>query len=187
MAKGRIQGTTPKEYKGVHYRSTLEADTAKTLDLLGIPFSYESRKITLLEHFRCSYQKDMVRAIHYTPDFIIGDIIIECKGFETPEWKLKKKYVFKYLMEKEPNTYFYQTHNSGKDLILALDNHWVKLGYQIQVTPKKQPNISSIFPSVKEAMKEGSLEDKHIGPIVRSLIGRSEYVYGYNWKLIKIG
>lgn len=34
---GRIQGTKPKTYNGVHYRSTLEADTAETLDLLGIP------------------------------------------------------------------------------------------------------------------------------------------------------
>ena len=71
---GRIQGTTPKEYNGVHYRSTLEADTAKTLDSLGIQFSYESRRITLLEGFRCCYQKEKVRAIHYTPDFIDGNI-----------------------------------------------------------------------------------------------------------------
>ena len=65
---GRIQGTVPKEYKGIHFRSTLEADTAKTLDLLGVSYSYESRRITLLEGFRCSFQKDKVRAIHYIPE-----------------------------------------------------------------------------------------------------------------------
>lgn len=186
---GRIQGTTPKEYNGIHYRSTLEADTAKNLDLLGIPFSYESRRITLLEGFKCSYQKDKVRAIHYTPDFIIDNIILECKGFETPEWKQKKKYVFKYLMEKEPNTFFYQTHDSSKDLLLALDNHWKTLGFQIQVTSKPTRKVSSTiktFSSIKEAIESLNLQGKAIGSLVRSFTGKAEWVYGYNWKLIKL-
>lgn len=183
---GRIQGTKPKTYNGVHYRSTLEADTAETLDLLGIPFSYESRKITLLDGFRCSYQKDKVRAVHYTPDFIIKNIIIECKGFETPEWKQKKKYVFKYLMENEPNTHFYQTHDSSKDLLLALDNHWKELGYCIEVISKKQPTKKHLFPSIKIAMEKLSLRGKAIGSLIRSFTGKTDYVYGYNWKLVKI-
>lgn len=186
---GRIQGTTPKEYNGIHYRSTLEANTAKNLDLLGIPFSYESRRITLLEGFKCSYQKDKVRAIHYTPDFIIDNIILECKGFETPEWKQKKKYVFKYLMEKEPNTFFYQTHDSSKDLLLALDNHWKTLGFQIQVTSKPTRKVSSTiktFSSIKEAIESLNLQGKAIGSLVRSFTGKAEWVYGYNWKLIKL-
>lgn len=188
--KSRIQGTTPKEYNGTHYRSTLEADTAKTLDLLGIPFQYESKKITLLEGFRCDYQKDKVRAVHYIPDFIIGNIIIECKGFETPEWKIKKKYVFKYLSEKEPHTFFYQTHDSGKDILLVLDNHWKDLGYQIQVTSKptkKQQGTIQVFPSIKNAFESLSLQGKAIGSLVRSFTGKTAWVYGYNWKLIKLG
>lgn len=186
---GRIQGTTPKEYNGVHYRSTLEADTAKNLTLLGIPFSYESRRITLLEGFRCNYQKDKVRAIHYTPDFIIGNIIIECKGFETPEWKQKKKYVFKYLMENEPNTFFYQTHDSGKDILLALDRHWPFLGFQVKVTSKptkKVPSVTQFFNSINEAIEALTLKEKAIGSLMKSFIGKTEWVYGYNWKLVKI-
>lgn len=186
---GRIQGTTPKEYNGVHYRSTLEADTAKNLTLLGIPFSYESRRITLLEGFRCNYQKDKVRAIHYTPDFIIGNIIIECKGFETPEWKQKKKYVFKYLMENEPNTFFYQTHDSGKDILLALDKHWPFLGFQVKVTSKptkKVPSVTQFFNSINEAIEALTLKEKAIGSLMKSFIGKTEWVYGYNWKLVKI-
>lgn len=186
---GRIQGTTPKEYNGVHYRSTLEADTAKNLTLLGIPFSYESRRITLLEGFRCNYQKDKVRAIHYTPDFIIGNIIIECKGFETPEWKQKKKYVFKYLMENEPNTFFYQTHDSGKDILLALDRHWPFLGFQVKVTSKptkKVPSVIQFFNSINEAIEALTLKEKAIGSLMKSFIGKTEWVYGYNWKLVKI-
>ena len=186
---GRIQGTTPKEYNGVHYRSTLEADTAKNLTLLGIPFSYESRRITLLEGFRCNYQKDKVRAIHYTPDFIIGNIIIECKGFQTPEWKQKKKYVFKYLMENEPNTFFYQTHDSGKDILLALDRHWPFLGFQVKVTSKptkKVPSVIQFFNSINEAIEALTLKEKAIGSLMKSFIGKTEWVYGYNWKLVKI-
>lgn len=62
----RIQNVHPKEYNGVKYRSTLEADTAKVLSALNIPFLYEDRKITLLEGFNCPYEETKVRAITYT-------------------------------------------------------------------------------------------------------------------------
>jgi hypothetical protein len=75
----------------VRYKSTLEAETAETLDKLGLPINYEARKIVLLEGFRCPYQKNKVIGTSYKPDFLVGDIIIECKGFETPEWRNKKK------------------------------------------------------------------------------------------------
>jgi hypothetical protein len=78
-----------------------------------------------------------VKAITYKPDFWVGNIIIECKGFETPEWKIKKKLVFKYLMEQEPDVIFYQVHDSRKELLKALDNHWAELGCAIHVTSKR--------------------------------------------------
>lgn len=189
MTKTRIQGVSPKVYNGVHYRSTLEADTAKVLDLMGLPFEYETRKITLLEGFHCPHQKDKVRPITYTPDFIIGNIIIECKGFETPEWKIKKKYIFKYLMDNEPQTHFYETHNCGKQLIDALDNHWSELGYAIQVTsePKrKKPSETRMFKSVAQAMEELSLKGRLVSYILKSMTGIKKYVYGYDWKIIKL-
>ena len=185
----RIQGVCPKEYKGVQYKSTLEAETAETLDKLGLPINYEARKIVLLEGFRCPYQKNKVIGITYKPDFLVGDIIIECKGFETPEWRNKKKYIFKYLMENEPGTPFYQTHNSRKDVLLALDNHWSYLGFAVQVTSKgssKESSVTLMFDSVAQAMEELHLKGKNIGPILRSLMGEKEWVYGYNWKLKKI-
>ena len=91
----RIVNVHEQDYGGKHFRSTLEAQTAKTLDALGISYQYEERKIELIEGFRSPFQKDKVRAVTYTPDFIIGPLMLECKGFETPEWKLKKKLVFK--------------------------------------------------------------------------------------------
>ena len=187
--KERIQNVHPKEYKGRQYRSTLEAKTAQILDALGIPFKYEKKHIPLLEGFRCPYQKDKVRAVTYTPDFEIGSsILLECKGFETPEWKIKKKFVYKWLMENEPYTSFYQIHDK-KQLLMSLDNHWSYLGYYIQViskTKKKIQGTTKKFDSILQALSELNLKGKPIGPILNSLTGKKEFVYGYNWKLQKI-
>lgn len=186
---GRIQGVHPKEYKGVQYKSTLEAETAETLDKLGLPVNYEAKKIVLLEGFKCPYQKNKVIGITYKPDFTIGNIIIECKGFETPEWRNKKKYIFKYLMENEPGTAFYQTHNSRKDILLALDDHWSHLGYAIQVTSKgsaQNPPITQLFESVGQAMEALHLKGKNIGPVLKCMMGEKDVIYGYNWKLKKL-
>ena len=78
-----IAGVEPKVYNGRKYKSTLEAQTAETLDNLGISWEYETKKLVLQEGFRCQYQKDKVRSITYTPDFTIGPIMLETKGFET--------------------------------------------------------------------------------------------------------
>lgn len=191
----RIQNVQPKEWNGTKYRSTLEAETAQTLTALGIPFEYEPRKITLQDGFRSPFQKDKVRALTYKPDFIIGPIMLECKGFETPEWKIKKKLIFKYLMENEPDVIFHQTHDAKKSLLEALDHHWPYLGYCIEVSPKPKKSRSlscdSItvpikFNSVWQAMQELHLKGKAVGPILSSLTGEREYVYGYKWNLLKI-
>ena len=123
-------------YNGRKFRSRLELKTAQALDALGINYQYEERKITLIDKFRCPYQKELVRSCTYTPDFIIGPIILECKGFETPEWKQKKKLIFKWLMENEPDTIFHQIHDAGKQLLEVLDSHWPYLGFAIKVSSK---------------------------------------------------
>jgi hypothetical protein len=192
----RIQNVKPTEWNGRKYRSTLEAETAKVLDGLGIPFQYEERKILLQQGFRCPYQKDKVRDLTYTPDFIIGPIMLECKGFETPEWKIKKKLLFKYLVENEPDIIFHQIHDAHKALMEALDPHLSYLGYCVQVTPKptkksrllKGDSISAAqtYDSITQAVKLLNLEGKALGPIVKSLIGEQEYAYGYKWNLKKL-
>lgn len=184
----RIQNVSPKEYNGITYRSTLEAETAKTLDALRIPFEYESRKIVLQEGFHSPYQKDKVRAITYTPDFMIGPIMLECKGFETPEWKIKKKLVYKWLQENEPETLFYQIHDYRKQLIKALDPHLTYLGYCIQVTPvrKKQQEDVRLYDSIEEALNDLHLEGKSITAVLKNLMGKSRATFGYDWKIIKI-
>lgn len=184
----RIQNVSPKEYNGTMYRSTLEADTARTLDALGIPFEYESRKITLQDGFHSPYQKDKVRAITYTPDFVIGPVMLECKGFETPEWKIKKKLVYKWLQENEPETIFYQIHDCRKQLIQALDPHLTYLGYCIQVTPAKKKRQEEVrtFDSIQQAFAELGLTGKSEAAVLKNLIGKTPFTYGYEWKITKI-
>ena len=185
----RIVNVREQDYAGKHFRSTLEAETAKTLDAMGLPYRYEEKKIILQEGFRSPFQKDKVRALTYTCDFEVGDIMIECKGFETPEWKIKKKLLFKYLLEKEPETIFYQIHDCRKELLKALDPHWQHLGYAVKVTTKgtnRKPAESKTFDSVAQAMEELNLKGKNLGPILRGLTGKSPYVYGYSWSLQKI-
>ncbi len=185
-----IVGVEPKEYNGRKYRSTLEANTAKTLDEMGIPWEYETKKITLQDGFYCQYQKDKVREINYIPDFIIGPVMLETKGFETPDWKIKKKLLYKYLKENEPEAIFYMVKNN-RQLLEALDNHWTYLGFCIEVTPqpKGKKNMTpqkERYESVNQAMQELNLKGKPLTPILRSLTGKKEFIYGYNWKLVKI-
>lgn len=186
----RIQNVHPKEYKGVKYRSTLEAETAETLDAMGLPIRYEERRFTVFEGFRCPFQKIKIKPITYKPDFWVGNIILECKGFETPEWMIKKKLIFKYLMDNEPEVIYYQIGNCRKDLILALDSHWPYLGYAIRVASnrkkKNEQEFSKLYDSVKEAMADLKIKSRAIGSIVRSLTGKTEYVFGYKWKLEKL-
>lgn len=186
----RIQNVHEKWYKDIKYKSTLEAETAEALDKMGLPIRYEERRLTLVEGFRCLYQKDKVKAITYKPDFWVGNIIIECKGFETPEWKIKKKLVFKYLMEQEPEVIFYQVHDSRKELLKALDNHWAELGCAIRVTSKRGKKngecVSKLYDSVKEALADLGMPNKSLGMIMRSLTGKTEYVFGYKWQVEKL-
>ena len=177
------------EYNGRKFRSKLELQTAKTLDALGIPYDYETRKIVLQDSFRCPFQKDKVRQLTYTPDFIIGPLMIECKGFETPEWKIKKKLIFKWLQDNEPETIFYQIHDCKKQLLQMLDHHWAYLGYAIKVTSKpsrKQPSETKMYDSIAEALDDLKLTGVPLGSIMSSLTGKREYVRGYKFELEKL-
>lgn len=185
----RIQNVKPKEWNGINFRSTLEVETAQALTALGIPYKYETRRIVLQEGFRSPYQKDKVIRITYKPDFKVGPIMLECKGFETPEWRIKKKLVLKYLMEHEPDTIFCQTHDSKKDLLKALDKYWKALGFVVTVCSKPSKKKASEcfrYDSISQAMDSLGLTGKNWGPIMSSLTGEREWVYNYHWQLTRI-
>lgn len=187
----RIQNVSHQEeieYCGKKFRSRLEVQTAKTLDTLGLPYSYEGRKIELFEGFRTPFQKDKIRSITYTPDFEIGPLMIECKGFETPEWKLKKKLLFKYLLDNEPDTMFYQIHDARKSLLEVLDRHLNYLGYAVRVSSKptkKKPSESRLYDSIAQALDELNIHTT-LGAVMSCLTGQREYVSNYKFELIKL-
>lgn len=187
----RIQNVDHHEeiaYNGRKFRSMLELQTAKTLDALGIPYQYEERKIELIEGFRSPFQKEKVRACTYMPDFTIGPIMLECKGFETPEWKIKKKLLFKWLMENEPDTIFYQIHDAGKSLLGLLDRHLSYLNYAVKATSKpskKKASESRLFDSIAQAMDELNIHCP-LGSVMSCLTGKRDYVSGYKFELVKL-
>ncbi len=183
-----IVGVEPTVYNGFKYKSKLEAKTAETLDKMGIHWEYESKTYTLQDGFYCPWQKGKVRAIDYKPDFFIGPVMIETKGWKTPDFKLKEKMFYKYLKENEPDAIYYIVRNQ-KELLEALDNHWDYLGYCVEVTSKPQKNKTNQtyrFSSIAEALAAIHHQKKSYSTILRSLTGDVQYVFGYNFKLTKI-
>lgn len=67
------------------YRSGLELDIARQLEERGISFTYESISVKYSQLIRNSYcescgSRKLYKSRTYTPDFIVGSIILEGKG-----------------------------------------------------------------------------------------------------------
>ena len=122
MKNKKILNTQPKEYKGVKYRSTFEANCAKIFDAYNIKVAYEPFKITLLPKFK--YNGITIRGITYTPDFVGDNFIVECKGYPNDNWHDKRKWVMHYMLYKMPEYVFYEIHNTIqlKNLLNTLKN-----------------------------------------------------------------
>lgn len=72
----------PHEYKGINYRSKLEARWAEWLDEQSIKFEYEKKKFILPKDFFESFEfRD--RELWYCPDFYLPeyDLWLEVKGY----------------------------------------------------------------------------------------------------------
>jgi hypothetical protein len=87
-----VRNVSATEYKGIKFRSKLEAYTYKALLEAKLPVEYESKRFTLLPAFK--FQGKSIRAWTYTPDFITGNYIIETKGLvdavNMVKWKMLK-------------------------------------------------------------------------------------------------
>lgn len=109
-ANRKIRNATPTHYKGMKFRSKLEAVIAQTFEQEGVPYKYESVKIVLLPTFK--YLGETIRSWTYTPDFIIyGNIIIEVKGYANDAWPLKKKMILKYIVDNGYKYEFFEVHS----------------------------------------------------------------------------
>lgn len=92
----KIKNATVVEMDGIKFASKLELYCYNMLKAVGIPFEFQVT-IVLQEKFRAS-DGTLIREIKMIPDFVLEqhDLIVDTKGFQTPESKLK----FKMLKHK---------------------------------------------------------------------------------------
>lgn len=128
MENKKIKNAAPTEYKGVVYRSTLEANCAAVFEEFGVEVQYEPFNIELLPTFQ--YNNETLRKITYTPDFVGDGFIVECKGFPNDNWHDKRKWIMDYLLKNRPNLIFYEIHTVAqlrtllKSLKTGLHEEW---------------------------------------------------------------
>ncbi len=84
------------------YRSKFESVVAQGLTALGLPFTYEEDKL--------KYEVP-ARPATYTPDFKIGDIYIEAKGYLTASDRKKMAAVKRCHPEKDIRLLFQRPQN----------------------------------------------------------------------------
>lgn len=109
---------TKIEINGIKFDSKFEASVYRWLiDQPNIKLIARQKVFIILPKF--IYNGQTIREIKYLADFVIeynGKLyIIETKGFETPEFKLKEKLLFKYLNDTQ-GQYVYLKINSLKML-----------------------------------------------------------------------
>lgn len=117
---GKVKNATPTEYDGIKFRSKLEVYTYKKLREAHIDADYEQHRFELLPAFIALSGKKY-RAMTYLPDFVGKDFIIECKGFPTDSWPLRKK-LFEYaLLSLDIKYNFYEVHTQKEVDALVLN------------------------------------------------------------------
>lgn len=116
----KIKNATPKEYKGICFRSKLEARSAEILDENSVSYQYEPFKIEYIPTFK--YRDKTFRKAQYTPDFVIDNkYILELKGFNNDLWSYKKKLILLALMKRDNAYSFYEIRT------LTQLRAWIKL------------------------------------------------------------
>lgn len=118
MENRKIKNATAVTIDGVTFRSKLEARFAQLLRLHKIPYKYESETWTILDKFE--YEGEKIRAVTYTPDFILGDFVVEIKGWQNDVFPLKRKYILKYLINSG-SRYKFRLVKTVKDMMNVID------------------------------------------------------------------
>lgn len=118
MENKKIKNATPTIYKGVQYRSKLEVRFAMMLDAEKIPFAYEEETWVVLD--KQTYMGKTIRCVTYTPDFIIGNVVVEIKGFRNDVFPLKRKLIIKFINENRPDTLFFEAKTVA-DMRIVVD------------------------------------------------------------------
>ncbi len=118
MENKKIKNATPTTYKGMQYRSKLEVRFAMMLDAEKIPFAYEEETWIVLD--KQTYMGKTIRCVTYTPDFIIGNVVVEIKGFRNDVFPLKRKLIIKFINDNRPDTIFIEAKTVA-DMRAAVD------------------------------------------------------------------
>lgn len=110
MVNKKVKNATSCSYDGYDFKSKFELKTYKRLKEAGYNPVYEGLRLTLIKGSKTSglayttskkhglHPCKSVREMTYTPDFTFDvrdkKILIECKGFKTHEYELKRKLLF---------------------------------------------------------------------------------------------
>jgi len=85
---------------------------------------YEEQSFTLVDGFYPKpywsggkMQKTKVRSLIYTPDFIVGNNIIEIKGFETDRYKIVRKLFLEKIKDSAFDFFEVRSMKELKDVI----------------------------------------------------------------------
>lgn len=121
-----------KTYKGVLYKSRLEAQMAKILDDYGLPINYETKTFQIFKgqsNEITSYRKTTankgefkprdltINSLKYTPDFVDSNLsrdnafIIEVKGRPDTAFMLRYKLFLRYCNKYHKNFTLYMPRN----------------------------------------------------------------------------
>jgi hypothetical protein len=176
----KVINATISKYQNTFFRSKLESSVAEILDNLKIKYEYEQKKFILLPSFK--FQESTVRQITYTPDFIIDDYIIECKGFPTDSWKIKRKLFMNILNNEYPNFRYFEIH-SVKELLNIIDMDDRFLTWNILVKDNKD-NLIGEFNSISEAIEVLNIKGSKSN-IQSCLLGKRHSTLGYKWSRVE--
>jgi hypothetical protein len=136
VSKNKIE----KTYKGVLYKSRLEAQMAKILDDYKLPVNYEAKTFEIFKSEKnhiTSYRKTTknkgefkprdlsINSLKYTPDFIDNNLlkenafIIEVKGRPDTAFMLRYKMFLRYCNKYYKNVVLYMPRNKTQCLQTA--------------------------------------------------------------------
>ena len=115
----KIKNATPLDYKGIHFKSTLEVSIFKALEENNLEPHYEENTYVLIAGWKPKipfFRKNKkIISIKYTPDihFMWGNymVFVEVKGRENDVYYLKKK-LFRRFLE--------QTYENGDTAVLPI-------------------------------------------------------------------
>lgn len=178
MINKKIRNAQITSYNSTTFKSKLEARIAESLDILNINYEYEKYKISLLPSF--DYDGQHFRPMVYTPDFKVGNAIIEAKGFPSDAWKIRKKLIM-WTLKNTPSIEYFEVH-SIQEFINMIENDDRFLTYNIEVY-KEDGSFVGEYNSITDAITSLNIKTNR-GNIVSCVLGKRNKAGGYVWKRV---